>query len=164
MEKGTKAMNDKYDSVDDIFKECKTIADEKIIKAWTLCCTPAPHGSIPCYDCPCWNNDEQECEGIDYTATFDLINCLIVNNIMESQRIKEVAKAEAYKEFAQKIKQEIKEAYDSNIEVLNEHFEKHRGCFNDTFVGNIEGKNNTLLGLSDFIDNLLEELVGGMNA
>lgn len=160
MEKGTKAMNDKYDSVDDIFKECKTIADEKIIKALTLCCTRAPHGSIPCYDCPCWNNDEQKCEGIDYTATFDLINCLIVNNIIESQKIKEVAKAEAYKEFAQKIKQEIKEAYDSNIEVLNEHFEKHRGCFNDTFVGNIEGKNNALLGLSDFIDNLLEELVG----
>ena len=79
------------------------------------------------------------------------------------ERIKDI-KAETYKEFAQKIKQEIKEAYDSNIEVLNEHFEKHRGCFNDTFVGNIEGKNNTLLGLSDFIDNLLEELVGGMNA
>lgn len=72
----------------------------------------------------------------------------------------EYAKAEAYKEFAQKIKQEIKEAYDSNIEVLNEHFEKHRGCFNDTFVGIIEGKNNALLGLSDFIDNLLKEMVG----
>lgn len=68
------------------------------------------------------------------------------------------AKAEAYKELAQEIKQEIKEAYDSNIEVLNEHFEKHRGCFNDTFVGIIEGKNNALLGLSDFIDNLLKEL------
>lgn len=70
------------------------------------------------------------------------------------------ARVEAYKEFAEKIKQEIKEAYDSNIEALNEHFEKHRGCFNDTFVGIIEGKNNALLGLSDFIDNLLKEMVG----
>lgn len=69
-------------------------------------------------------------------------------------------KKQAYKEFAEKIKQEIKEAYDSNIEVLNEHFEKHRGCFNDTFVGIIEGKNNALLGLFDFIDNLLKEMVG----
>jgi hypothetical protein len=84
----------------------------------------------------------------------------IVNNIIERNRIKKEAKAEAYKEFAEKIKQEIKEAYDNNIEVLNEHFEKHRGCFNDTFVGIIEGKNNALLGLSDFIDNLLKEMVG----
>lgn len=76
-----------------------------------------------------------------------------------TQKLK-TAKAEAYKEFAEKIKREIKEAYDSNIEVLNEHFEKHRGCFNDTFVGIIEGKNNALLGLSDFIDNLLKEMVG----
>lgn len=73
----------------------------------------------------------------------------------------EQIKAEAYKEFAEKIKQEIKEAYDSNIEVLNEHFEKHRGCFNDTFVGIIKGKNNALLGLSDFVDNLLKEMNGG---
>ena len=69
-------------------------------------------------------------------------------------------KKQAYKEFAEKIKQEIKEAYDSNIEVLNEHFEKHKGCFNETFVGIIEGKSNALLGLSDFIDNLLKEMVG----
>lgn len=76
-------------------------------------------------------------------------------------RTVEQIKAEAYKEFAEKIKQEIKEAYDSNIKVLNEHFEKHRGCFNDTFVGIIEGKNNALLGLSDFIDSLLKEMIGG---
>lgn len=69
-------------------------------------------------------------------------------------------KVEAYKEFAEKIKEEIKEAYDNNIEVLNEHFEKHRGCFNDTFVGIVEGKNNALIGLSDFIDNLLKEMAG----
>lgn len=73
--------------------------------------------------------------------------------------IKEI-KAKAYKEFAQQIKQEIKEAYDNNAEVLKEHFEKHKGDFNDAFVEMVEGKINTLLGLSDFIDNLLKEMVG----
>lgn len=52
-------------------------------------------------------------------ATLDLINrqkleierlkgSTIVNNIMESQRIKREAKAEAYKEFAERIKLSIK--------------------------------------------------------
>ena len=160
MEKGTKAMNDKYDSVDDIFKECKTIADERIIEALTLCCTRAPHGSIPCYDCPCWDHDEQECEGIDYTATFDLINRLIFNNIMESQRIKGVAKAEAYEEFAEKIKKELENAYNNNSKVLSEHISKHAECPNYEFIATVQGKMNTLRGLDDFIDALLKEMVG----
>lgn len=50
----------------------KKFTDEEIIEALDLC--TQQNGSIPCYDCPCWNNDEQECEGIDYTATLDLIN------------------------------------------------------------------------------------------
>ena len=72
----------------------------------------------------------------------------------------EQIKTESYKEFAEKIKQEIKEACDNNIKVLNEHLEKYRGRFNDTFVGNVQVKNNALLGLSDFIGNILKELVG----
>lgn len=51
----------------------KKFTDEEVIEALDLC--TQQNGSIPCYDCPCWNNDEQECEGIDYTATLDLINC-----------------------------------------------------------------------------------------
>lgn len=49
----------------------KKFTDEEIIEALDLC--TQQNGSIPCYDCPCWNDDEQECEGIDYTATLDLI-------------------------------------------------------------------------------------------
>lgn len=49
----------------------KKFTDEEIIKALELC--TQQNGSIPCYDCPCWNNDEQKCDGIDYTVTFDLI-------------------------------------------------------------------------------------------
>lgn len=92
----------------------KKLTDEEIIKALELC--HQQNGSIPCYDCPCWNDDEQKCKGIDYAATFDLINrqkaeigrlkgSTIVNNIMESQRIKREAKAEAYKEFAERLKE-----------------------------------------------------------
>lgn len=129
----------------------KKFSDEEIIKALE-CHIKAED----CEGCEMFGG----CEEIILTErVLDLINRLIVNNIMEGQRIKRAAKAEACREFAQKIKEEIKEAYDSNIEVLNEHFEKHRGCFNDTFVGIIEGKNNALLGLSDFIDNLLKEMV-----
>ena len=86
-------------------------------------------------------------------------NLLTANNTVLSNEVLS-AKTEAYKEFAEKIKQEIKEAYDNNIKVLNEHLEKYRGRFNDTFVGNVQVKNNALLGLSDFIDNILKELVG----
>lgn len=49
----------------------KKLTDEEIIEALDLC--TQQNGSIPCYDCPCWNDDEQECKGIDYTATLDLI-------------------------------------------------------------------------------------------
>lgn len=49
----------------------KKFTDEEIIEALDLC--TQQNGSIPCYDCPCWNDDEQECKGIDYTATLDLI-------------------------------------------------------------------------------------------
>ena len=48
------------------------MTDEEIIEALDLC--TQQNGSIPCYDCPCWNYGEQKCEGIDYTATLDLIN------------------------------------------------------------------------------------------
>jgi hypothetical protein len=49
----------------------KRLTDEEIIEALDLC--TQQNGSIPCYDCQCWNDDEQECKGIDYTATLDLI-------------------------------------------------------------------------------------------
>lgn len=50
------------------------MTDKEIIQALDLCCTQQNGGPMPCYDCPCWNHDEQECEGINYTATRNLIN------------------------------------------------------------------------------------------
>ena len=58
-----------------------------------------------------------------------LRDCIIVNNIMESQRIKREAKTEAYKEFAEKMKNKIKTEcnpygkptydYDTSISIMN---------------------------------------------
>ena len=58
-----------------------------------------------------------------------LRGCIIVNNIMESQRIKREAKAEAYKEFAKRLKNKIKTEcnpygkptydYDTSISILH---------------------------------------------
>ena len=58
----------------------------------------------------------------------------IVNNIMESQRIKREAKSEAYKEFAERLKEkaQIADCFDSYNMVVGTHF----------------------------IDNLLKEMVG----
>lgn len=72
----------------------------------------------------------------------------------------EQIKAEAYKEFAREVTEEIKKAYDNNSGVLREHLEKHKEKPNFEFVSAIQGKMNTLLGLDDFIDTLLKEMVG----
>ncbi len=71
----------------------------------------------------------------------------------------EQIKGEAYKAFAKRIKQEIKNAFNNNSKVLTEHFDRHE-IPNSEFVGIVTGKINTLLGLDDFIDNLLKEMVG----
>ena len=92
--------------------------DEEIIEALDLC--TQQNGSIPCYDCPCWNYGEQKCEGIDYTATLDLIN----RQKAEIERLEKLlngrdqlvnalnkcykqAKSEAIKEFAKRLKGEL---------------------------------------------------------
>lgn len=85
-------------------------------------------------------------------ATLNLINrqkleierlkgSTIVNNIMESQRIKREAKAEAYKEFAERIKLSIK------ANVVETLCNDVRGVYKAEYV-------------LDDIDNLLKELVG----
>lgn len=85
------------------------------------------------------------CSQITANVALDLINrqkaeieklkgSTIVSNIMESQRIKREAKAEAYKEFAERLNEEaqIADCFDSYNMVVGTHF----------------------------IDNLLKEMVG----
>lgn len=91
----------------------KKITDEEIIKALRCCSEPCAE----CDECPLC------CTGGVYCYTFEiqkhalnLINrqkaeierlkgSVIVNNIMESQKIKREAKFEAIKEFAERLKE-----------------------------------------------------------
>ena len=96
----------------------KKFTDEEIIRnyEWCIGCT-----SDRCRECTM--DEEGFCEEELQDLVLDLINhqkaeieklkgSTIVSNIMESQRIKREAKAEAYKEFAEKIKKSIKENVD----------------------------------------------------
>lgn len=103
----------------------KKFNDEEIIEALYLC--TQQNGSIPCYNCPCWNDDEQECKGIDYTATLDLIKrqkAEIEELKIENKSLRSAAncyklhyneaRAEAYKDFAEHLKEEwFNNYYDS---------------------------------------------------
>lgn len=51
------------------------MTDNEITEALKACTTQ--DGSIPCYDCPCWCDDEQKCVGLSYTD---------VNNLIERQK------------------------------------------------------------------------------
>lgn len=74
------------------------------------------------------------------------------------------AKAEAYKECIEKVKEEIKQALDSNYKVRAERIEKHNVGETDDFISYCGGKIDCLRGLDDFLDNLLKEMVGEDNA
>ena len=91
----------------------KKFTDEEIIRnyEWCIGCT-----SDRCRECTM--DEEDFCEEELQDLVLDLINSqkaeieklkgsTIVSNIMESQRIKREAKAEAYKEFAEKLKEKI---------------------------------------------------------
>jgi hypothetical protein len=91
----------------------KKITDEEIIRnyEWCIGCT-----SDRCRECTM--DEEGFCEEELQDLVLDLINrqkaeidklkgSTIVSNIMESQRIKREAKAEAYKEFAEKLKEKL---------------------------------------------------------
>lgn len=91
------------------------LTDEEIIEALDLC--TQQNGSIPCYDCPCWNDDEQECEGICYTAIFDLIKrqkseIERLQYLLDEEEKKYTICAkhfykEAIKEFAERMKEKL---------------------------------------------------------
>ena len=116
----------------------KKFTDEEIIRnyEWCIGCT-----SDRCRECTM--DEEGFCEEELQDLVLDLINSqkaeieklkgsTIVSNIMESQRIKREAKAEAYKEFAEIIKDKW---FDNRYDSPDVDFD-------------------------DFISNLLKEMVG----
>lgn len=101
------------------------MTDNEIMEALKACNTQ--DGSIPCYDCPCWCDDTQKCVGLNYTEVLGLINRQKAE-IEELKRKNEILsrnadnafqeglnecrglfepeiKAEAYKEFAERIRE-----------------------------------------------------------
>ena len=123
------------------------MSDKEIIKVLELCCTQ--DGSIPCYDCPCWDDGVQKCEGLNYYDLLGLIN----RQQTEIEALKKVVlddyateydnkiKSEAVKEFAERIKMSIK----ANVV--------------ETLCNDVKGVYNAEYVLDD-IDNLLKEMVG----
>ena len=128
------------------------MTDEEIIEALDLC--TQQNGSIPCYDCPRWDDDEQECKGIDYTATLDLINrqkAVIEKLTKKVEELSEVlsdtiriryaeAKSEAYKEFAKRLKNKIKTECNP--------------------YGKPTFDYDTSISIMRYIDNLVKEMIG----
>ena len=150
----------------------KKYIDEEIVKALECCISTATDEA--CVGCPF--NKQKLCDK-DRRAlgryALDLINRQKSeidrqNTFIENQNelisklalICKNARIEAYKEFAKEMNKEISRTYDNNSGVLREHLEKHKEKPNFEFVAAIQGRMNTLRGLDDFIDNLLEEMVG----
>ena len=120
----------------------KKLTDEEIISSLEVIATTRNCDECKIRNCK-WGTCN--CSQITANAALDLINrqkaeieklkgSTIVSNIMESQRIKREAKAEAYKEFAERLNEEaqIADCFDSYNMVVGTHF----------------------------IDNLLKEMVG----
>ena len=120
----------------------KKITDEEIKSSLEVIATTHNCNECKIRNCK-WGTCN--CSQITANAALDLINrqkaeieklkgSTIVSNIMESQRIKREAKAEAYKEFAERLNEEaqIADCFDSYNMVVGTHF----------------------------IDNLLKEMVG----
>jgi hypothetical protein len=135
----------------------KKFTDEEIIEALDLC--TQQNGSIPCYDCPCWNDDEQECKGIDYTATLNLIK----RQKAEIERLKS-ANDEKFRQWdmlAEKTKQHYADLYNEAKDKLKaeayrvfaEALRKHY----DNPVWYLGGSN----GFFDNLDSLVKEMLGG---
>lgn len=126
------------------------MTDNDIVEALKLCTTQ--DGSIPCYDCPCWNDDEQKCEGIDYTATLDLIN----RQKAEIEKLKsenEILSRNADNAFQEGLN-ECRELFEPEIkaEAYKELAERLKN------IGCQEGAYG-LVSVFE-IENLLEEMVG----
>jgi len=77
------------------------------------------------------------------------------------ERSEKYAKAEAYKEFAEKVCDEITDAIINNGKVIKERIEKHNvNRLEDNFCCMCDGKIMALGGIEYFIKNLLKELTG----
>ena len=134
----------------DNLKTFKKFTDEEIIETLERCSK-----CDGCFGCAMAYMQSAKCITVLQTECLDLINrqkaeikrlkgSTVVNNIMESQRIKREAKAEAYKEFAERLENICKG-------IITQEWNKKAApiswsCAYADFI--------------DDIDNLLKEMVG----
>lgn len=131
----------------------KRYTDEEIIKALDIC--TQQNSSIPCCDCPCWNDDEQECEVIDDTVILDLIN----RQKSEIERLKAKVETRTQEKLAlgriytQKLKT-VK--YETYYEAYKEFAERIRECCDL----NNDLSTDAWLSVTADIDCVLKEMSG----
>ena len=130
------------------------MTDNEIVEALKLCNTQ--DGSIPCYDCPCWNDDEQECEGIDYTATLDLINRQ-KTEIKELERKNEILSRNADNAFQEGLN-ECRELFEPEIKA--EAYKEFAERLKRSTVTAVIGNEIYAVATSKGVDNILKEMVG----
>ncbi len=121
----------------------KVMTDNEIVEALKLCITQ--DGSIPCFDCPCWNDDEQKCEGIDYNATLDLIN-------------RQKAEIEELKNYVNRCKSGKEYWVKCLLEKPNEALKEFAERLKSYLLLNKKGE-MSVISFED-VDTLLKEMVG----
>lgn len=137
----------------------RRMTDNEIIKALECCSTGETYDDCEKNGCPLYLGITMGCKYIDkenqlYSDALDLINrqeteieklkgSTIVSNIMESQRIKREAKAEAIKEFTERLKNKIKTECNP--------------------YGKPTFDYDTSLAIMYYIDNLVKGMVGEMD-
>ena len=72
-------------------------------------------------------------------------------------------RAEAYKEFAEQVQEEIADALHSNYKARGEKAQEIPIYTESEFLSYCSGKIDCLRGLADFIDNLVKEMEGDSN-
>lgn len=144
----------------------KMFTEKELIQALD-CCRSETRES--CRKCPLYDVDECDIALMEYALDFinrqkaeieRLKGSIIADNIMESQRIKKEAKAEAYKEFAERLKEEIEKECKNNLNAAYKHIKRHEECPDYNLFATLLGETSALGHLNNFVDNLLREMVG----
>ena len=154
-----------------------TMTDNEIIKALELCAEAIRDAS--CTDCPYGKQEDGGCIVSLCRDSLDLIHRqkAEIDSLREdSKRLKKVQmqlddlcimhhiiRAEAIKEFAKEIHNEIEKALTNNYEVRGKRMANLGVAGTDEFVSQCTGKIYALRGIDEFIDNLVKEMVGDNN-
>ncbi len=148
------------------------MTDNEIIKALE-CCTDDSNGVTRCERCPYQTTDLDYCIDDLLEQALDLINRqqakierlngeLITEKTRRENAVNAYheAKAEAIKEFAERLHTEILQALESNYRARAERERKTFNFAEDVLWSYCSGKVHCLDGLKRFVNDLVKEMVG----